>query len=258
MDEKSIQYLVELKEYVMSNKGKIIIEEGTKNIINIFSDASQNSYGIYMEELGITVSKRFLQSHLEWHINIKELYAIKESLNLLITELDKRNSQAKNFNVISHCDNTSARRWIINQKSCSEMIQKIVYDIIKYSKVFNHYSIFHIPGEANIVADILGREMYLLDNHLLIQSSFKESEMEVTGRENHTEGNLIKEIRTLLKNNQVEIVTRNTPVYNNNDYINYVFNQFDTSNKIKIYFPPIKTISSILKISYINKRTFYM
>uniref|UniRef100_A0A0K0FPC7 Reverse transcriptase domain-containing protein n=1 Tax=Strongyloides venezuelensis TaxID=75913 RepID=A0A0K0FPC7_STRVS len=252
--KKEIEALNDLKTYVVKKKRIPVIHKIKEKFVNIFTDASNDSMGIYIREFDVKISKKFNEIERDWHINIKELHAIKISMDILLEELQIREIELHEISIVSHCDNMTARSWVLKKKGDTKLVHDIVHKIITCTSAFHKFTILYIPGDHNLVADLLSRDMELTYHHIDLQWNLTEQNLTNVNVEITKDGLLIQKIKKLLKND-VEIVARNSPIYNNVKYLSYFINCMQGNDiKIYVYFPPVKYISSLLKTTYLCGR----
>uniref|UniRef100_A0A0N5BIH0 Reverse transcriptase domain-containing protein n=1 Tax=Strongyloides papillosus TaxID=174720 RepID=A0A0N5BIH0_STREA len=128
--KKEIDALKDLKTYVVKNRGVPVIHDIKEKFVNVLTDASNESMGIYIREFDVKISRKFGKIERDWHINIKELHAIKISMDILLEELRIRKIELHEVNIVSHCDNMTARSWVLKKKGDSELVHDIVHKIV--------------------------------------------------------------------------------------------------------------------------------
>uniref|UniRef100_A0A0K0FTD5 RNase H domain-containing protein n=1 Tax=Strongyloides venezuelensis TaxID=75913 RepID=A0A0K0FTD5_STRVS len=148
----------------------------------------------------------------------------------------------------------TACSWVLKKKGDTKLVHDIVHKIITCTSTFHKFTILYIPGDHNLVADLLSRDMELTCHHIDLQWNLMKQNLTNVNVETPKDGLLIQKIKKLLKND-VEIVARNSPIYNNVEYLNYFINCIQgNDNKIYVYFPPVKYINSLLKTTYLCGR----
>uniref|UniRef100_A0A0N5CCY3 Reverse transcriptase domain-containing protein n=1 Tax=Strongyloides papillosus TaxID=174720 RepID=A0A0N5CCY3_STREA len=110
--------------------GVPVIHDIKEKFVNVFTDASNESMDIYIREFDVKISRKFGKIERDWHINIKELHAIKISMDILLEELRIRKIELHEVNIVSHCDNMTARSWVLKKKGDSELVHDIVHKIV--------------------------------------------------------------------------------------------------------------------------------
>uniref|UniRef100_A0A0K0G1C0 RNase H domain-containing protein n=1 Tax=Strongyloides venezuelensis TaxID=75913 RepID=A0A0K0G1C0_STRVS len=127
VNKNEINALLNLKTYVVQNKGIPIIDINKERYVNIFTGASEGAIGLYVKKFDLKIPRRFGKIKKECHIYIKELISIQVAINILVVKLKLRNLNPNTINLIIHCDNTTARSWIIKQKGNSELIHDFIF-----------------------------------------------------------------------------------------------------------------------------------
>uniref|UniRef100_A0A0K0FHH3 AraC family transcriptional regulator n=1 Tax=Strongyloides venezuelensis TaxID=75913 RepID=A0A0K0FHH3_STRVS len=77
--------------------------------IRQYLDVTPEAIGIYVEEFNIRETHSLSPNQKYWHTNQIELYTIEVALNTLIRYLQNIEMDTRRYDMISHCNYTTAR-----------------------------------------------------------------------------------------------------------------------------------------------------
>lgn len=161
--------VVETLHWWMANIQKDVALHFPENRAFLSSDASDSGWGAQVA--GQSYQGLWSVAQMKWHINVKELYAVRSAI-----WLNRRRLQ--NHTVILQSDNKTVVSYIRKQ---GELRSRAL--LLETTKLFSitfrwniHILPFYIPGRLNTIADSLSRQTSVPEWHLkssLTSSIFK-------------------------------------------------------------------------------------
>lgn len=120
--------------------------------VRVYTDASQEGWGGYLEDQQTTVQGEWSQQQAALHINAKELLAIHLVLQKLVSAVTNRR-------VLVATDSATAASYVNKQGGThSKTLLAIAQSLLEWAEACNvTIQCRHIPGRLNVVADRLSR-----------------------------------------------------------------------------------------------------